>query len=200
MALDFLHRARTGAERVALFPGAWNPPTLAHLEIARAALEWADEVVWLLPRSFPHKTFEGLDFDARGEILRQLAMTEQAFSVASTDGGLFLDMAAEARETLGPKAELSLICGRDAAERAAAWNYGRPGVFAEFLGDCRLLVAARAGEFELPEEHRSRITRLQLPIDMSAISSSDVRLRMSLGQSWEHLVPPSVAIALRSSF
>ena len=59
--------------RVALFPGAWNPPTVAHLAIARAALTWSDEVVWLLPRAFPHKSFDGAPFEDRLHMLRRIA-------------------------------------------------------------------------------------------------------------------------------
>jgi nicotinic acid mononucleotide adenylyltransferase len=74
MALAFQYRESQGIpRRIALFPGAWNPPTVAHLAIARAALNYADEVVWLLPRAFPHKTFDGANFEQRSRMLGEIA-------------------------------------------------------------------------------------------------------------------------------
>jgi len=107
--------------RVALFPGAFNPPTIAHLAIARAARQWAGEVVWTLPRAFPHKAFEGAGFDVRLAMLRQLLEGEPGSSVAIASGGLYVEMADEAREFFGAGVEIGLLCGRDAAERIAAW-------------------------------------------------------------------------------
>ena len=56
--MDLVHRGTRDARRVALLPAAWNPPTLAHLAIAQAALDFADEVLLVLPRVLPHKRFE----------------------------------------------------------------------------------------------------------------------------------------------
>ncbi len=133
--------------RIALFPGAWNPPTVAHLAMARVALAHADEIVWTLPRRFPHKAFDGRSFDQRLEMLCRIARTEGEFSVAVADGGLYFEMAEEAREYIGPEPEISLLCGRDAAERIATWDYGCPGVFDAMVEKYPLLVAGRAGGY-----------------------------------------------------
>ena len=55
VALYFFTAGPSNSGRVAVFPGAWNPPTRAHLEIARVARNHIGEVIWVLPRIFPTK-------------------------------------------------------------------------------------------------------------------------------------------------
>ena len=189
MALSFEHRASGTPSRVAIFPGAWNPPTVAHVAIARAALNWADEVVWMLPRTFPHKAFDGASFDARREMLRRLAESEPGFSAAVSDANLHFRMAAEAREFLGPDPEIGIICGRDAAERIAAWDYGEAGVFDRMLEQYPLLVAARRGDYTPDPRHAGRIVQLPLPGSFDNVSSSEIRELIACGGDWRELVP-----------
>jgi len=193
MALSFQHRARQRAvNRVALFPGAWNPPTIAHVAIARAALDWAEEVVWLLPRAFPHKSFEGAGFEDRLRMLRRIAENENGFSVAVADGGLYAEMADEARDHFGSSPEIALICGRDAAERIAAWDYGRPGLFEDMIERHPLLVAGRAGEYLPAPHHAGRIIPLALQASFDEVSSTEVRDRIRRNLDWKHLVPEHI--------
>ncbi len=209
VALSFQHRApghglaypklvypnpvHSGTWRVALFPGAWNPPTVAHLAIARAALAWADEVVWLLPRAFPHKSFDGAPFEDRVHMLRRIAGDHAQFSVAIAEGGLYVEMADEARDFFGPAPEIALLCGRDAAERIAAWDYGRPGVFDRMLERYLLLVAGRDGDYLPPSRHAGRVIQLAMGTGFDEVSSTEVRDRIRRGVSWRHLVPASIA-------
>ncbi len=192
MALNFLHRASRSAKRIAIFPGAWNPPTVAHVSVARAALAWADEVIWLLPRRFPHKNFEGATFEQRQAMLTALAQAEDRFSAAVCDTNLHIDMARETAETLGPGIEVGIICGRDAVERVATWDYGRPGVFEEMLADHPLLVAAREGEYEPPAHLADSILPLQLPRSFDDVSSTEVRRGIGCGGDWETMVPKTL--------
>ena len=195
MALELIHRAASSPSRVAVFPGACNPPTVAHLEIARAALTWADEVIWILPRAFPHKSFEGASLENRVRMLQLTTEREPGFSVALSDGGLYVEIAAEAQETYGPTTEIALLCGRDAAERIATWDYGKPGVFDGMLAKHRLLVAAREGDYVPPPQHRHRIVNLPLIPGTADVSSTEVRRRIREGLPWEHLVAgPAVAL------
>jgi nicotinic acid mononucleotide adenylyltransferase len=199
VALEIIIRGSVNSSRVALFPGAWNPPTIAHIEIARAALQWADEVVWVLPRVFPHKSFDDVDFDARRRMLELIATSERGFSVAVSDGGLYAEIAAEAVDAY-PSAEIALACGRDAAERIASWDYGQPGVFDEMVRRHRLLVAGRAGEYGVPEKHRDRILNVLLPPEAHGVSSSEVRRLIREGLAWEHLVPACIVEAVRDIY
>jgi len=199
LALEIIVRGVANPSRVALFPGAWNPPTIAHLEIARAALQWADEVVWVLPRAFPHKSFDEADFEARRQMLELIARSERGFSVGVSDGGLYAEIATEALDAY-PSAEIALACGRDAAERIAGWDYGRPGVFDEMVQRHRLLVAGRAGEYVVPEQHRGRIMNVLLPPGAHGVSSSEVRRLIHEGLHWEHLVPVPIIEFVRSLY
>jgi nicotinic acid mononucleotide adenylyltransferase len=200
LALEFLYRATRNSARVALFPGTWNPPTVAHVDIARTARLQADEVIWLLPRVFPHKGFEGAAFDARRGMLETLARQHAGFSAAVSDGGLYAEMAAEAQDYFGPQTEISLVLGRDAAERIAAWDYGAPGVFDDFVRRHRLLVAARRGDYEPASHHRERISRLPMESSWDEVSSSEVRRRIASGEDWRVLVPPAIAGIVRDLY
>src|SRR5690242_15207470 len=118
-------------QRLGVFPGTFNPVTIAHLELARAALDHVQEVVFVLPLVFPHKNYSGASFEDRVAMLCDATAGESAFSVAMADGGLFVEIARECRDAYGDQVNLSFVCGRDAAERIASWDYGRPGAFAE---------------------------------------------------------------------
>src|ERR1700728_4299275 len=122
MALEFLYRDARDPARVALFPGSWNPPTIAHQAMARAARSWADEVVWILPAAMPHKTWEGAAFKDRRRMIEQMARSSEGFSAAISEGGLYADIAREASEYFAPGTEIALLMGRDAAERIAGWD------------------------------------------------------------------------------
>jgi nicotinate-nucleotide adenylyltransferase len=193
LALEFPYRGSQDPSRVVLFPGTWNPPTIAHVDIARMALNQADEVVWVLPRVFPHKGFEGAGFEARRGMLEALARQEPGFSVAVSDGGLYAEIAEEARTCFGPQTDISLVLGRDAAERIAAWDYGSPSVFDDFVRRYRLFVAARGGEFEPSSHHKDFIFTLPMESSWDDISSSEVRRRIANGEDWRHLVPAAIA-------
>lgn len=199
MALNFLHRAEPHSGRIAIFPGTWNPPTIAHLGIAQAALQWADEVIWVLPKAFPHKSFEGASFELRTKLLRQLAASDPSFSAAVSETNLHIEMARETAETCGPGAEVGVICGRDAVERIASWDYGRPGVFEEMLAKHPLLVAARMGEYTPPPHLSDRIVSLPLIRSYDDVSSSEIRRRAAIHEPWQHLVPEAIQQVLAST-
>ena len=193
LALEFIYRVAASRDsnpaRVAVFPGAWNPPTRAHVEISRAARAQTDEAIWVMPRAFPHKGFEGASFEARLRMLEALAK-EEGFSAAISDGGLYAEIAAEAADFFKGMPESVLVCGRDAAERMATWDYGVPGVFDELLRRYRLLVASRNGEYDSAGERGGRVACLAMGRDWSEVSSSEVRRRIADGEDWRGLVPP----------
>lgn len=198
--MEFFHRASGNPSRVAVFPGSFNPVTVAHLAVARAALSKAEEVVLVLPRMFPHKEYSGVGFDERMAILCAAVSQHNGISAAASDHGLFVEIAAECREVYGPDVALSFVCGRDAAERIAGWDYGRPEAFAGMLREFGLLVAARGGEYEPPAEFQSAIDRLDTGCDLDMVSASEVRARIARGESWEHLVPAAIRELVRATY
>jgi nicotinic acid mononucleotide adenylyltransferase len=190
--MEFLWRGDARGGTLALFPGAWNPPTHAHLAMAGAALAFAPEVALVLARAMPHKSYEGPSFDQRAAWLRALCASRPGLSAAATDGGLFLDIAREARAATGAS-RILLVCGRDAAERIVNWDYG-PGIppIAQQLDEFELLVAPRNGPFQPPPELAPRIHLLHLAPEWEHVSSTAARLQRTAGSAWDHLVPAEI--------
>ena len=178
--------------KLAILPGAFNPPTRAHLAMADAALTKVDEVLFALPRAFPHKEYTGSEFETRLDWLRAALAGYPRFSLAVTEGGLFIEIAQEARTVYGADTELFFLCGRDAAERIVGWNYGEGDGIQKQLESFALLVAARGGAYEPPLEIGNRVHTLSLPPGLDDVSSSEVRRRIRAGEPWRELIPSSI--------
>ncbi len=177
--------------RLAILAGSFNPPTRAHLALAEAALTFADEVLFVLPKIFPHKEYVGASLDQRLRMLRTATAANRNWSIGIADQGLFIEIANEAKPHF-PNSELWFVCGRDAAERIAAWDYGHPAAFAKMLDVFGLLVARRQGEYIPPPELAERIRPLPFE-NYDEHSSTEVRERIGRGGPWRHLVPESIA-------
>lgn len=191
----FFRRAAARPERLGILPGAFNPVTVAHLALARAALSHVDEVVFVLPRVFPHKDYSRASFEDRIAML-EAVLDHPAFSLATTDGGLFIDIARECRDAYGDGARLAFLCGRDAAERIVGWDYGPAGAFTEMLLEFELLVAARDGVYVPPAELAHAVRCLDAE-GTGDVSATEVRKLAARGEAWEHLVPEAARTLAR---
>jgi len=187
--MQFIRRAPGRPRRLAVFPGAFHPPTKAHMELARRALARADEVLFVLPRIQPHKRYDEVGLEDRCRMVELAAAETPQYSVGISEHGLFIDLARECRPLYDPLERLFILCGRDAAERAINWDYGRPGAFREMLNEFEMLVGSRGGEFVPPPSLEHRIHTLAMPPEYDEVSSTEVRERIRRGQAWEHLVP-----------
>lgn len=190
--MDFLLKAPGQPRRVGILPGSFHPITRAHVALARAALEVVDEVILVMPRRFPHKDYEQVTLEQRIELVCRAAAAEPNLSVAITEGGLFLEIAREARQAY-PQASFFFLCGRDAAERIVGWNYQGECPIEEQLTEFSLLVADRQGHYEAPLHLQDRVMHLQLDAVCDAISATEVRRRIAEGQDWRGLVPETIA-------
>jgi nicotinic acid mononucleotide adenylyltransferase len=153
----------------------------------------------VVPRVFPHKDYFGATVEQRVEMLDALKVAHP-LAIATSQHGLFIDIASECREEFGRQTKLSFLCGRDAAERILTWDYGRPGVVEEMLSEFELLVASRCGDFEAPAAFRNRIRSLLIPAGNDRVSSSEVRDRIARGEPWEHLVPSEIVERVREIY
>jgi nicotinate-nucleotide adenylyltransferase len=198
--MDFVLRADGRPCRLGILPGTFNPVTVAHVALGRAALNLVDEVLFALPRALPHKEYTGASFVQRLEMLHTALRGQPGFSIAATGGGLFVEIAEECRVEYGPDVRLTFLCGRDAAERIAGWDYGREGAFAQMLRRFDLLVAARRGEYAPAPEFHHLIRALPLPDSLDQISATEVRERMARGEMWEHLVPGAIVGMVREIY
>ena len=197
--LRFWKNSGTPGRRLGILPAAFNPVTVAHLEIARQArLEYRlDEVLFLLPLRLPHKEYTGASLEQRLEMLRAALAAEPQFSIGSTDQGLFVDIARECRPDYGRQAEFFFLCGRDAADRIAAWDYGEEIPFGEQLQQFQVLVAPREGPYVPPALGAGRMHPLRVSPGIAAVSSSAVRAAIAAGKAWAHLVPAGAAAVIR---
>jgi nicotinate-nucleotide adenylyltransferase len=187
--MEFFRRPSPAVCTLGILPGTFNPPTRAHLALANAALKYVDEVLFVLPRLFPHKSYEGATFEERIGLLLEATQPEPRFSVASTTSGLFIDIAQECRAVYGTGIRLVFLCGADAADRIVSWDYGSPAAFQEMMEVFELLVAARGTDYSAPVEYRHRIRSLILDTAYDEISATEVRSRIASGERWQHLVP-----------
>ena len=154
-------------------------------------------MLFVLPRRFPHKEYEKVGFDERVRLIEKIVENEPRFSVGVSEGGLFIEIAGEARALYGPETQLVFICGRDAAQRIVSWDYGEPDAFEKMLGQFEMLVAPRRGPYEAPERFRSRIRPLWVSPDYDEVSATEVRRRIQARQPWEPLVPPEIVEDVR---
>jgi nicotinate-nucleotide adenylyltransferase len=190
--MHFFRRADGMPSHLGILPGTFNPITVAHVALARAALSHVDEVIYVLPRAFPHKSYGRASFAQRVELLLAAAGEDRSVSVAAADGGLFVEIAAECRAAYGSDVAFTFLCGRDAAERIVNWDYGRPGALGEMLRQFDLLVAARGGGYEPPAEFRAAIHCMDLAGEFDHVSATEVRAMIARGETWEHLVPAAI--------
>jgi nicotinate-nucleotide adenylyltransferase len=181
-------------KRIGVLAGAFNPVTRAHLALAEAAGKILDEVVWVVPRVYPHKHFHGANLDDRIEMLK---LADGQHRVEVVKSGMFIDIARELRQR---DAEICFICGRDAAERVIEWNYGEAPAIEEILTEFSIMVAERGGTYEAPEHLRHRVHRLELDQDFNGVSSTEVRRRIAAGEPWEHLVPDAITAHVRKIY
>lgn len=189
--MEFLRRqTKSAGRRVALVPGSYNPPTNAHRALLEAALTHVDEAVAVLPRAFPHKSYDGVTLEDRVRMLE--LMSPEPYSIAISEGGLFIEMCEEFLAAAGGPAEVHIVCGRDAAERFLGWSYPEPGTLDRMFASFQLLVAARQGEFVAPELFRARVHALGINPEHDSASSTEVRERVRTGGEWRHLVPDAV--------
>jgi len=198
--MQFHRRAAVSPTRLGVFPGSFNPPTIAHLALARAALKAVDEVVFVLPRSFPHKEYRGTNLEQRVELLQDTVSVDPRFSLAITEGGLFIDIAHECRVAYGADIGLSFVCGRDAAERIASWNYGRAEAWPEMLREFEMLVAPRAGGYSPHPDQLGSFRQITIDPGCDLISATEVRRRIATGEPWEHLVPEAIHARVREFY
>jgi cytidyltransferase-like protein len=197
--LEFYRRSSHNAKSIGILAGSFNPPTVAHLELARAAKARVDEILCVVPRAFPHKEYFGATLEQRMEMLDSVGLPGP-YSIANTEQGLFIDIARACGLHYDSGTKLYFVCGRDAAERILNWDYGEPGVVQKMMREFELLVAARGGRLQPPSEFQDRMHELVIQGEHDEVSSSEVRVRIARGEPWEHLVPESIIERVREIY
>jgi len=192
---EYVTGSPAGALRVGILPSAFNPPTIAHLALADAAQHAAglDQIVFALPQDLPHKSFEGASRPQRIQMLEAAVTGRPGRGVVLTDGGLFVEIARELKDLHPLGAEIFLICGKDAARRIAAWDYGDGPAFTEQLQEFALLVGDRAGRYVPDARWGQRVQTIALSAELDSVSSARLRQSRCRNEDWQALTVPGVA-------
>ncbi len=188
--MRFLRRPKANSRCIAIFCGAFHPPTVAHVARAEAALQRVDEVVWVLPERFPHKSYEQVPLAGRVRMLLEAT----GMGVAIAREKLFFAIAEEASREL-PRVEVRLLMGEDGATRIFEWEYGmgeeeKAAYLLKNLARYPLLSARRDAGWDLPQSYAEHVEWLELY--QPEVSSSEVRKRIEAGAEWESLVPKQI--------
>lgn len=187
----------TPGPKIGLFGGSFDPVHLAHLSLARCALEQLalDQLLWL-PAGRPwQKTGRGLASPAHRRAMVELMIAgEPRFAVDDSelerDGASYTIDTVRARLARRPHEQLFLLIGQDQYARLHTWHEWQA-----LLPLVTLAVAARAGQqvcaSAAVQARPHRVLGLAMPA--SGISSSEVRERASRGEDIRPMVGDAVA-------
>ena len=199
-----------GVTRLGMFSGAFNPPTLAHLALAQAALDAGDVERVLLCISqvtVDKERMARAPLVSRLIVLSQLAARLPAVVVGVTAAGLYADQARALHQALPAVTDRALLMGFDKIVQIFEPHYYRdfPAALRELFAEARLLVAPRggAGAADLAQlvaqpaarPYGDRVRYLALDPHYHDLSSTTVRARITQGLPITDLVPPE-AVAL----
>ena len=184
--------------RIGVFGGSFDPPHIAHVALARAAIEQLRlDVLFVIPTGDPYHKSRSLT-----PAVHRLEMADLAFAqldcvvvdpreTLRAGPSYTVDTLLELR-TEYPDSQLFLILGEDQARTLSAWHR-----FSEIPEIATICVAARAesagasGTFNAIPAGFPGLRPLEMP--PMEVSSTDIRLRLAHGQAASPLVFEPVA-------
>ena len=185
--------------KLGIFGGSFDPVHLGHLLVAQAAIEelGLDRLFFIPAAQSPFKPEnQPAPTPARLQLLRLALAGRTNCEIDEQEirrGGVSytIDTLRDYAERF-PGAKLFYLIGADHAAKLDKWR--EPDELARLV---EFVVIPRPGEsvVEFPKPFRGRILK-GFPIE---ISSSQIRARVKAGLPVDHLVPPSVAEAIRAA-
>lgn len=192
--------------RLGLFGGTFDPIHLGHLILAEACREACalDRVWFVVTATPPHKRGERTAIAHRLEMARLAVAGHEAFEVSEIEadastGPHFSYQTLERLHAQRPEDELFFLIGADSLADLPGWRrperivelatlvvVNRPGIDAG--------LASRPPALSLSEHARQPMIITIPPI---GISSTDLRARVSSGQSIRYQVPRAVEIYIQ---
>jgi nicotinate-nucleotide adenylyltransferase len=190
----------SGARKIGLFGGTFDPVHHAHLALARQARDQLQlDELRFVPAGHAWQKSRTLSPGAQREAMLRLAIAgERGFVVERCElrrpgPSYTLDTVREL-QALAPAAQWFLILGDDQYRNLHTWHG-----FEELLQRVWLAVARRPHDAaQAPADAHVRAAGgVTLALPPLALSSSDIRARVAAGTDIATLVPPSVALYIR---
>ncbi len=215
--LAFLHRAlcgvREAGQRLGVFSGSFNPPTIAHVrmcEIAQTRLELQEVLLLLAIVNVDKRQFD-FALEERVAMMRAIAQKRLSWSAALCSHGRFVEKVQAVAEAYPKGTEVWFVVGYDTLVRLFEPRFypdlPRMEALACFFRLARLAVFPRADHSEAtvhnflqrPEAapFADRITVLPTEPSLQWVSSTLVRQKWREGEPISELVPPEVAAFLQ---
>ena len=180
--------------RIGLFGGTFDPVHLAHLALARAALQALalDELRWI-PAGQPWQKARAITPAAHRQAMLHLALEgEPRFVLDPRElqraGPSYTIDTVRALRAEQPDALLYLVIGADQFAGLHTWRDWR-----ELISHVTLAVAARPGAPLQADPEVQAAAREAVPLPPMDISATDIRRRVAAGEPIDHLVPAAVA-------
>ncbi|MBI2962761.1 MAG: hypothetical protein HYY35_03335 [Deltaproteobacteria bacterium] len=199
---------REGAPRsVAVLPGAFDPPTLAHLALARAAGDRGFDTVLLSisTRTIDKEAAGGLDAAERLYLLGAITAADDRRGVLVQNRGLYAEQAGAVRAALPSAADVAFVVGMDKVSQIFDTRYyeNAAAALAALFTQARLLVAARGDldrgalrtllERGPARGYAERVSWLELDPRWRTVSATRVRERLARGELPREWLPLQVA-------
>jgi nicotinate (nicotinamide) nucleotide adenylyltransferase len=196
-----------GSGRVGILCGAFNPPTLAHVELARRAKEGfkLDHILFTMGRiTVDKEKVEGISLEDRMLLLSLMVKELGWASVAAVNKGLYFEQAKAFRTLLGNKPRLFFAVGMDKVMQIFDPRYyqDRDTALKGLFTEVQLIAANRGplGENELKaflsrnenQVYEDRVHPLTLPEGLKDLTSTELRARIRRGESVQDQLPDVV--------
>lgn len=208
--LAFLRRAPEG---IGSAPGtllclsaSFNPMTVAHAVLVDegSRLVSPQEVLLLLATANVDKHGEGFALEQRLDLLLRFAELRPRVSVAAVYHGRFVDKLDAIRAAYPDATRVLFLLGFDTLVRLFDAKYydDRDASLARLFGGSECIVANRGENtpravdafLARPEvsPFTHRIHAMRLPMDIAAVSATDVRERLERGDPVAEMIPPEI--------
>lgn len=189
------------AKKIALLGGAFNPPTLAHLELAKYLLAQNEyDELWLMP-VYAHKFSKAMaDFGHRMQMCTlmcdsdpRLKISDFESQIASQSDGSTWELLCALREAYAD-CEFQFIMGMDNALSIERWHR-----WSELIQNFAMIVFPRPGQGEIPVDawFLSPPHRFVAEIPPMDLSSTQVRRAIELGEESLSAIHPDVEAYIR---